>query len=380
MKHNLKYPFFYRLLRPLVIVFLWLKFGYRFKVAKNLPENYIVLSNHVTDFDPLFVGASFPRQMFFVASEHIARWPNAYKFLKFAFAPIMRYKGTVAAATVMDILRKTRDGQNVCIFAEGARSWDGITGPILPSTGKLVKNARCGLVTYKIKGGYFLSPNWSEGHTRRGWSHGETVGVYTKEEIAAMSVKEVNDLIVRDLHEDAYARQLAEPRRYTGKNIAERMENMLFICPECGKFDTICSEGEKITCSCCGMSFTYDEYGMLDGIGHKTVRELYAWQQNEIEKIASSGGEFTAPSGTLMRVAGHEETFTAEGKVVFDSEKIRVGDWEALRTDISDLAMHGRHSIVFSVGKDYYDLLVDKNSNAAKFHFLYLAYKKSDEQ
>jgi hypothetical protein len=115
MKHNLKYPFFYRLLRPLVIVFLWLKFGYRFKVAKNLPENYIVLSNHVTDFDPLFVGASFPRQMFFVASEHIARWPNAYKFLKFAFAPIMRYKGTVAAATVMDILRKTRDGQNVCL-------------------------------------------------------------------------------------------------------------------------------------------------------------------------------------------------------------------------------------------------------------------------
>jgi len=380
MSKNLKYPFFWGLLRPLVIAFLWLKFGYRFKKAKDLPENYIVLSNHVTDFDPLFVAASFPRQMFFVASEHIARWPNAYKFLKFAFAPIMRYKGTVAAATVMEVLRKTRGGDNVCIFAEGARCWDGITGPILPSTGKLVKNARCGLVTYKIKGGYFLSPNWSEGHTCRGWSYGEPAGIYSKDEIAAMSVKEINDLIVRDLYEDAYARQLAEPKRYTGKNIAERMENMLFICPQCGKLDTISSKGTKVVCSACGMSFNYDEYGMLDGIEHKTVRELYGWQQKEIEKVAFAGEGFTARFGTLKKVADHEETFAAEGAVSFDNEMIRVGDVEIPRTDISDLAMHGRHSIVFSVGKDYYDLLVDKEDNAAKFHFLYLAYKKQDEQ
>lgn len=375
MKKSFRYPFFWVILRPLVIAFLWLKFGYRFKVARNLPENYIVLSNHVTDFDPLFVGASFPRQMFYVASEHIARWPHAYKLLKFALAPILRYKGTVAASTVMDILRKTRDGENVCIFAEGARCWDGVTGPILPSTGKLVKNARCGLVTYKITGGYFLSPNWSEGHTCRGWSYGAPVGVYTKEEIAAMSVKEVNELIVRDLFEDAYARQLADPKPYTGRNIAQRMENMLFICPRCGSIDTIRSEGDKVSCSC-GMSFTYDKFGMLHGIEHETVRELYAWQLGKVDKLAASGGGYTAPSGVLRRVAGHEETVAAEGEICLDGEKIRVGDWEAPRADISDLAMHGRHSIVFSIGKEYYDLIVDKDSCALKFHLLYDAYKK----
>lgn len=376
MKKNLRYIFFWNLLRPLVIVFLWLRFGYRFKTARNLPDNYIVLSNHVTDYDPLFVGASFPRQMFFVASEHIARWPKVlYSLLKFVLAPILRYKGTVAAATVMDILRKTRDGENVCIFAEGARSWDGITGPVLPSTGKLVKNARCGLVTYKLTGGYFLSPNWSEGHLCRGWSRGEVVGVYTKEEIAAMSVKEVNELIVRDLHEDAYARQLAEPKRYTGKNIAERMENMLFICPKCGGVDTFRSEKDRVSCSC-GFSFTYDGYGMLRDAGFDTVRELFAWQKGEVEKIASSGGGYTSPAAKLMQVAGHEETLIAEGKLRFDGEKIRVGDWEAPRADISDLAMHGRHSIVFSVGKEYYDLTIPKDSNALKFHLLYDAYKK----
>lgn len=375
-----KYPFFWRLLRPLVIVFLWIKFGYRYKTAKNLPENYIVLSNHVTDFDPLFVSASFPRQMFFVASEHIARWPNAYKFLQFAFAPIMRYKGTVAATTVMEVMRKTRDGHNVCIFAEGARCWDGITGPILPSTGKLVKSARCGLVTYKIIGGHFLSPNWSEGHTCRGYSRGEPVGVYTKEQIAAMSVDEINALIARDLYEDAYARQLADPKRYVGRNLAERMENLLFTCPGCGDVDTIRSERNKVTCTHCGLAFTYDEYGMLHGLSHQTVRELFAWERGEVQKTASSGGSYTSPSGRLMKIVKHEETVIAEGTVSLDRKKFRIGDWEVPLSDISDLAMHGRHSIVFSIGREYYDLFVGKESNALKFHLLYDAYQKSNEQ
>ena len=159
---NKKHIFFYTFLRPFVRIFLWLKFGYRCKVATELPETYIVLANHTTDYDPLFVASSFPRQMYFVGSEHIARWKFLYKLLKFAFAPIMRPKGTVAVSTTMDVLRKIRAGGNVCIFAEGARTWDGVTQPILPSTGKTVKSARSGLVTYKMVGGYFASCSGSE--------------------------------------------------------------------------------------------------------------------------------------------------------------------------------------------------------------------------
>ena len=103
---NKKHVFFYKLVRPVIVVFLWLKFGYTFTVARNLPENYIVLSNHTTDYDPLFLGASFPRQMYFVGSEHIARWKHWYELLKSCFAPIMRPKGTLGASTTMEVLRK----------------------------------------------------------------------------------------------------------------------------------------------------------------------------------------------------------------------------------------------------------------------------------
>ena len=141
---------FWKLLRFPVAVFCRIKFGYTFKTAKDLPDHYIVLSNHVTDFDPLFVGCSFPRQMYFVASEHIARWKRGYKLVNYLLAPILRKKGTTAASAIIDILRKVRKGANVCMFAEGVRSWDGLTCTIAPTTGGLVKAARCGLVTYQI--------------------------------------------------------------------------------------------------------------------------------------------------------------------------------------------------------------------------------------
>ncbi|MBE6700135.1 MAG: hypothetical protein E7584_07870 [Ruminococcaceae bacterium] len=61
------------IIRPIGFLFAKLKFNFKFKKPKKeeLPENYIVLSNHVTDYDPILVGLSFPHQMYFVASEHI---------------------------------------------------------------------------------------------------------------------------------------------------------------------------------------------------------------------------------------------------------------------------------------------------------------------
>jgi len=359
--------FFWHTIRPLLIPFLWVKFGYRRKIARNLPETYLVLANHNTDWDPLLVATSFPRQMYFVASEHISRWKHAYKFVKFLCEPILRSKGTVAASTVIEIMRKLRGGENVCIFAEGARSWDGITQPILPSTGKLVKSAKCGLVTYKLEGGYFISPNWSEANTRWGKCSGAVVNVYTAEDLAAMSVDEINEIIKRDLHEDAYARQLASPAKYTGKNLAVKMENLLFVCPKCGSFDTISSHGDTISCSSCGMHFRYNAYAMLEGITHHTVKELYDWQKNEVDKHIHADIPYTAADAVMSKVENHTETQVDQGPVYMDNMSIRCGNTEIMLSEISNLAMHGRHAIVFSTKDAYYELIVSDKKNAVKF-------------
>lgn len=366
---------YWKILRPLVIVFLYFKFGYTFKVAKNLPSNYIVLSNHNTDFDPLLLGVSFKDSIRFVASEHISRWKFAFKFVDHIFSPIMRPKGTNAASTVKEMLRTLRGGDNVCMFAEGARSWNGITAPILPSTGKVVKSSRCALVTYKIVGGYFSSPLWSKGGTRKGKIHGEIVNIYPAEDIAKMSVDEINQIIYCDLYEDAYERQALENNKYKGKHLAEAMESMVFCCPKCKSLDSLYSSGDTVFCKECNDLFVYDAYGNISGIEYKNVKELFAFLRDKALADASENTTYTSNSARMIRVENHVETVVCEDKLFLNNECLTCGNIVLKISDIEDFAMHGRNALLLSTKDSYYEILVPESTSALKFYMLYQAYK-----
>lgn len=375
--HNRRHNFFYRLLRPLVVIFLKIKFGYKFERAKKLPKNYIVLSNHTTDFDPVFVAVSFRRPMYFVASEHITRWKTPYKLLDFAFNPIIRYKGTVASSTVMETLRRVRHGENVCLFAEGVRSWNGETGEILPSTAKMVKSAKCGLVTYKLTGGYFISPNWSTSKVKRGKVRGSIAGVYTAEQLANMSEDEIYKIITTDLYENAYTRQMLELNKYKGKNIAEGLENIIYICPECGAYDTISTLDDTVSCSKCSHSFKYNKYGVLEGTTHQTVNGLYQHQLELMRQDIKSNKEYSAPTATISKIErNHIKESLDSGKLTLTPQTLKCGDIEFLTTDIQDMAIYGKHGLVFTYDNEYYEIIPDKKYSALKFLLYYKEVKK----
>ncbi|MGI6532812.1 MAG: 1-acyl-sn-glycerol-3-phosphate acyltransferase [Bacillota bacterium] len=63
------------------------------------------LANHVTNYDPLLVGLSFPQHMYFVASEHLFRIKVLSSILKFIVAPIVRVKAKTERHTALSILR-----------------------------------------------------------------------------------------------------------------------------------------------------------------------------------------------------------------------------------------------------------------------------------
>lgn len=372
---NKKHIFFYSIIRPLVVLFAKFKFGFQYKKAENLPEKYIVLSNHVTDYDMVFLICSFPKQMYFVASEHIARWKALYALLQYIAEPIMRYKGTVAASTVIEALRKIKTGASVCIFAEGIRTWDGVTCPILPSTGKMIKSAKCGLVTYKISGGYFVSPGWSDSGLRKGPLSGAPVNVYTKEQIQALSVDEINEIINHDLYENAYEKQLKTPQKYTGSDLAKGLDNLFYICPVCKKIETLSSEGNVLKCNACQSAFTYNEYGLFENGPFKTVRDYALWQLDELKLLVENNTLLTAEQAVLKKIVKHDETVLAEGNVTINNSSISCQDTVFSLDKISDMDITGRHGLVFSIGKDYYELKA--KGNAIKFLHYYRAYKAS---
>lgn len=371
----------WKILRPLIIVFLYIKFGYTFKTAKNLPDNYIILSNHTTDFDPLFLSVSFKNNIRFVASEHIARWKHAFKFIDYIFHPILRYKGTNGASTVKEMLKTLRNGDNVCLFAEGSRCWNGITAPFLPSTGKVVKNSKAALVTYKITGGYFVSPLWGNGKTRRGKISGAVVNVYTADELADMSVDEINTIIRNDLHEDAYLTQENIKSKYKSKRLAENLECMSYYCPNCNSLDTLRSSKNSVHCLKCNHSFTYDEYGILHGLENKNftnVKDLFVFLRDKTLEDANCKVTYNCDSSKIIQVKNHQEFEPLFGNLILSNEFLCCADIKISLDDILDFNMHGSQAILFSTKDTYYEIIIPKEHSALKFYMLFQAYKYGD--
>jgi len=198
MVHLRRYQFIWHILRLIMRPFLRWKINYDAEICTEKGP-LLVLCNHNTDWDPLLLGVAFPTYMSFVASEHIFRWGFAGRLIVWLMAPISRLKGKTAADTVMTVLRRLRKGVSVAMFAEGNRSFNGLTGPIDPAAGKLARGCGASLVTYRLDGGYFTSPRWCGSGLRRGRMTGRVVHVYSPAELKAMSADEVNAAIRRDL-------------------------------------------------------------------------------------------------------------------------------------------------------------------------------------
>ena len=274
----------WKLLHILLSGWLKRKFNFTAEIAR-LEGPCLVIPNHVTAWDPLLVALSFPdNQMYFVASEHIFRWGIVSTLIQWLVSPISRRKGASGADTVMTCIRRIRKGASICLFAEGDSSWDGRTGEIFPATGKLAKACGASLVTYRLEGGYLTKPRWGKG-VRRGAMSGHVVGVYSPQHLKTMTADQVNDLIQRDIREDAWARQEAEPVHFRGKAPAEHMECLVYICPACGAVGGLTSHGNQVACRC-GFSLTLTDTGsFLPDTPFRNPGEWDDWQKRRLPEL-----------------------------------------------------------------------------------------------
>ncbi len=364
----------YGLIRPLASPILKWLFNLESKPAPNLEGPFLVYANHNTDLDPALVQISFKDVLYFVASEHIFRVGLPSRLLVYLFAPIPRLKGSTDLSTVRDVMRRLRDGKNVCIFAEGNRSFNGLTGPVPPSVGKLAKSCKVPLVTYKFEGGYFTTPRWA--YTRRkGRMRGYVVNVYTVDQLKEMSADEVNAAIEVDLFENASARQATDKIRFKGKLLAEGLETALFICPQCEKIGTLWSQDNGFFCTC-GLKATYDEYGYLKGGPYQTITEWDAWQHDRRVKLAAILGDEPAFSDAEVRLnsikGNHQaEPIAAGVALAMYRDKLVCGAISFAIDEISDMALYGRGNIAFTSQGKHYAIVAGRSFCGRKYLELY---------
>jgi len=291
--------------------------------------------------------------MYFLTSEHALRNGFPSKVLDFIFSPVSIDKTNTDIQAVKEMIRRIKKGANVCLFAEGDRSFSGKTAPLTLSAAKLVKASRADLITFRIEGGYFTTPRWGK-KMRKGRMTGGVVNNYSAAEIKNKTDREVLDLIEKDIFVDAYGSQRVKRVLFKGKDLAENIETALFLCPGCGKPGTIRSSGNSLSCEC-GLAAEYTESGFLEGgsLPFSTVTEWYEWQESALAELVINAGDGLICSDEGQRLYEVEITvgkkLIGEGGLSIDRGALHCAGMRFPIERITRVAVAGQMILLFSM-------------------------------
>ena len=374
-RHLRTYRFLYQLIKwPVSRIFNYTHGDDKLEVPT------LVVSNHVTDVDFFFLALGLNgSHMYFVASDHMFRWGFLSKVIHYLVAPIARRKATTAMDTAMTMIRKLRAGHSICLFGEGESSWNGRSIPIYPATAMLARVSGVPLKTFRIEGGHLIMPRWGKG-LRRGRVHGHVVNTYSPERLKAMTNEQINEIINRDLYEDAWERQKQQPVRYRSRKRAEAIETLLFMCPECRRIGTLHGKGHQVICSC-GFKRDMNEYGTFEPA--EPFENIALWDDWQIERLLK--GDYTQNSrlmddGMTLKVLSEPDVQPVEGTLYAEKDTLCFGDKRFEFAEISNLALIQKRVMVFNSKDQYYEIRGAKPLCLRKYLILWEEYRRAAQK
>ncbi len=309
------------ILRIIFVPFFMIYFMFRpryYWLKKKGP--LIVLANHATEFDIIFMDTMFNFPLFFVASEQLLNKGFSSWLLNYVFAPIPKSKSMSDVAIVPRIKRVLDEGGNVCIFPEGNMTMTGTASSMPPAIGKLIKFMKVPIVFMESYGLYLSSPRWSR---RRKWG---PTGFRLKrlmepKEYADLNGEELTDVVVKELTVNAFEQHPV--RKYRGFNKAAGLHRLVFSCPQCHQPFGMTSKGSYLSCSHCGYRGKYDVYGYVTGstgrlntvqLDTLVKRDYTAYMATHLDSISLSDQVEVRyyEAGAKLRSPRFIETFTID--------------------------------------------------------------------
>ena len=276
-------------------------FNVRFKnlhVLYTTRPPYLMLPNHVNQWDPFLLSLATPTPIRWLASD--AAFRSGVKWLLYAYGAIPKVKGQSDMVSLQHLKEAMAVREVGGIFPEGNQNWDGRTGPLIPATAKLVRFMKVPVVVPLFKGGYLSKPRWAwskrrcriEVHFRR---------IIDAKEIKTLKLAEIERRIEEALTYDEYEWQDGTRVPMRSEKRAENLELAHWACPSCETIGRLTSEGNTLSCVC-GYTVGVDRYGFFEypdsGPSFAHPADWIKWQENfltarfrEILGDSSSGGD-----------------------------------------------------------------------------------------
>jgi len=317
----------YRLLVSLAWLIYHLLFDLRIRRdprLKNIEGPLIVLGNHPSYLDPpLMALALWPRRLHFLTTSFFFRYPLVRWVLQRVQAiPKIQFRTDMQATK--QIFSVIRAGGAVAIYPEGQRSLDGSRCPIDSSIAKMVKKTACPVAAVRTRGAYLVWPRWSQSGIRLGRIEVTAHLLLDSDEIAILSVAEIQTIIEKALSFNDYGWQHRRRKPYWSLAPAAGVHNLCHQCPACGKILAMTSSRHRLTCRFCGNEAIMDRYGFFSADLRNLSRDhrpkikpdphrWHQWQLQEIRKKMNETTFFLEFPGEA-ELLGPDGDFTSIGR------------------------------------------------------------------
>jgi 1-acyl-sn-glycerol-3-phosphate acyltransferase len=243
----------------------------------------ILVANHVTLFDPIWIYDVLKRPVYFVATEDLFRGRFLGWLLRW-FGAFPKRKAASDLKTMKNMVQILLRGGLLGLYPEGVRTWDGTNGPLIPTIARLIRRMRVPVYTCRLEGGYLFWPRWAD-RWRRIPVRMVFNQLYQKHSIPDSDPQILSD-IAREIQIRDYQLPIEDPgRRFTG--LAAGLSKVLYRCPNCHTVEGLSAvrplSSNQIECRSCFSTWRVDirsrvtpvdEHGRAVGQS-RTVAEWY---------------------------------------------------------------------------------------------------------
>lgn len=282
----------------------------------HLPEGpAIVLCNHGSFIDFIYAAAllrkCYPN---FV----IARLYFYHKFLGTLLKKLGGFPKSMFAndmESTRNCLRVLREGGVLAMMPEARLSTVGCFEDIQDRTYSFLKKAAVPVYTVKLSGDFLADPKWGAGVRRGSVVEAELDILFTPEQLTQMSPEEIGKKVEQRLDYDELAWLQSRPKqRYRSRRLAEGLENVLTICPECGGKYTITTKKREVFCQHCGkLTEMDDRYGFSKDFRFRDFAQWYHWQKAQIQQQIAADPDYVLESSVTLRLPSKDgKTLTRE--------------------------------------------------------------------
>ena len=354
------------------------------KEIRKVKSPILAIAPHSSTLDIVPTAATLlPKRYNVVMGKDLFTWKQLRPFIK-AFGAIPKDQGAIDIACMRTLKAAAEQGRNILLYPEGKTSLDGKQFFYLgPSIGKFIKFLDCNVVVVQTNGAYLTKPRFIKGF-RRGRIETKASLLFTREEVKATPVKEIVEKVRKALEFNDNIWQRDNHVRFKSKDPANNLNYILYKCPKCGAEYETTAENGLVTCSACGNSVRYTEYGELLPQGDSvSFDRLDLWVDYERDSVAEEikKDDFSLTKEVALYLRNDEKNEYEEkgkGSLTVDKDKITfVGTEEGKEktleyslTEVATIVTKNSEGIDLIIGGKPYRFLFDEHKWSYKYELI----------